>query len=267
MSNHSPYQKVHSDHSRIGIKPHYLLSIFIMLGIWLLIIISTTDTQRRFLVPTPGDVAQRLTSMVADGSLLSHLSVTLIEMVLGLLIGTFFALVIGYSVAHSSLFAYLLEPVIVISQAIPIVALAPLLTIWLGPGLPSKVAICSLIVFFPILVNVIRGLTSINPQHRAIFRLLEATPIKTLVHLEIPAALPSFLSGAKVGSTLAGMGAVVGEFVSSTQGLGYLVKQGQNLYDLPMMFAAIFVLMGVTTISYFTMTSLENKFLKWIPNK
>ena len=184
-------------------------------------------------------------------------------MSLGLLAGATCAVILGYTVSHSKLFAYLLEPVIVLSQAIPIVALAPLLTVWFGPGLVSKVVVCGLIVFFPILINVINGLQNINPQHRALFMLLEASRRHILLHLEIPAALPVFLAGLKVGSTLAGMGAVVGEFVASTKGLGYLVKQGQNLYDLPMMFAAIFILMCLTTIVYFTMSFIERRVLCW----
>jgi NitT/TauT family transport system permease protein len=203
--------------------------------------------------------------MIRQGRLFSHIAHTLLEMGLGLFFGTIFAVVLGYAVAHNRLFAYLLEPVIVISQAIPIVALAPLLTVWFGPGLASKVAVCSLIVFFPILVNITNGLSNISPQHRAMFQLLEVSPLKTILLLEIPATLPSFLSGLKVSSTLSGMGAVVGEFVASSKGLGYLVKQGQNLYDLPMMFAAIFILMTITIIIYFTMTVIERKLTKWIP--
>ena len=171
-------------------------------------------------------------------------------MALGLLMGTILAVLLGYAVAHSKLIAYLLEPVIVTSQAVPIVALAPLLTVWFGPGLPSKVVVCALIVFFPILVNVVTGLQSIDPRLWDLFRMLETPRRQILVKLEIPAALPAFLAGLKVSGTLAGMGAVVGEFVASTQGLGYLVKQGQNLYDMPMMFVAIFTLMLIALAVY-----------------
>lgn len=267
MTNNSPYRGIPASRRQIGINPYYLLSLVILFGIWLLLLLFTSESQRQFLVPSPIDVVQRIASIISDGSLYTHLSITLLEMGLGLLLGTTIAVVLGYAVDHNQLVAYLLEPVIVISQAIPIVALAPLLTVWFGPGLASKIAVCSLIVFFPILVNVTSGLSSINPQHREMFKLLEATPIKTLFLLEIPATLPSFLSGLKVGSTLAGMGAVVGEFVASTKGLGYLVKQGQNLYDLPMMFAAIFILMLVTTLIYFTMSFLERTLVRWIPHK
>lgn len=264
----SPYRKVRKSQTKWQImnsKVYYALSLIALLAIWVIITLLSSDSQRRFLVPHPLDVGLRFTQMVSDGSLLKHTSITLLEMGTGLMCGTALAVILGYAVAHSDLFAYLLEPTIVISQAIPIVALAPLLTVWFGPGLISKIVVCSLIVFFPILVNVVSGLHSIHPQHRALFQLLEATPLKSLLYLEIPAALPAFLSGLKVGATLAGMGAVVGEFVASSKGLGYLVKQGQNLYDLPMMFVAIIVLMAVTVSLYTLMTALERSLLSWVP--
>jgi NitT/TauT family transport system permease protein len=192
-----------------------------------------------------------------------HAGVTLLEMALGLLLGMTVAVLLGYAVAHSRVVAYMLEPVIVVSQAVPIVALAPLLTVWFGSGLTSKVVVCALIVFFPILVNVTAGLKGIDPRLQDLFRMLEASRAQVLVKLEIPAAMPSFLAGLKVGGTLAGMGAVVGEFVAATEGLGYLVKQGQNFYDLPMMFVAIIMLMIIATTIYALLTVLERSVITW----
>lgn len=263
MADNSPYQKSKQSGKWIPVKPHYMLSIILLFSVWFIAVLFTSDSQRFFLIPHPRDVFLRLIRMFQTGNLLLHISITVLEMSLGLFFGAVFAVVLGYAVSHSSLIAYLLEPVIVLSQAIPIVALAPLLTVWFGPGLVSKVVVCGLIVFFPILVNVVNGLQNIDPQHRALFALLEASRRQILLHLEIPAALPVFLAGIKVGSTLAGMGAVVGEFVASTKGLGYLVKQGQNLYDLPMMFAAIFILMGITIFVYFMMSYIERRLLCW----
>jgi len=243
--------------------PFYFLSLLLLFFVWQVAVWLTSETARRFLVPTPSAVAARLVRMLSDGTLARHTGVTLSEMGLGLVVGTTVALLLGYAVAHSRVVAYLLEPVIVISQALPIVALAPLLTIWFGPGLMSKVVVCALIVFFPILVNVTAGLRGIEPRLRDLFRLLEASPVQVLLHLEVPASLPAFLSGLKVGGTLAAMGAVVGEFVSSSRGLGYLVKQGQNLYDLPMMFVAILTLMVIATTVYGLLTLLERLLLRW----
>jgi NitT/TauT family transport system permease protein len=240
-----------------------LASGLALLLIWQVMALLMTGSARRFLLPSPGAVVRRFVRLLQDGTLAHHTGVTLLEMGLGLLLGTTLALLLGYAIAHSRLLAYLLEPIIVISQAVPIVAIAPLLTVWLGPGLASKVVVCALIVFFPILVNVVMGLKSIEPQLRDLFRLLEATPGQTLRHLEIPAAMPTLMSGLKVGGTLAGMGAVVGEFVASSEGLGYLIKQGQNLYDLPMMFVAILTLMVIALSVYSVLSLLERRTRRW----
>jgi len=243
--------------------PFYLLSVGLALLVWQMGVQWIADTPRRFLLPAPAEVLARFVKLATNGTLAYHARVTLLEMGLGLLVGTTLAVLLGYGVAHNKLLAYLLEPVIVTSQAVPIVALAQLLTVWFGPKLASKVVVCALIVFFPILVNVVSGLKGIDPRLRDLFRMLEAPWHKVLLNLEIPAALPAFLAGLRVSGTLAGMGAVVGEFVASTQGLGYLVKQGQNLYDLPMMFVAIITLMAIALTVYGVLTLVERRALRW----
>ena len=243
--------------------PYYLLSMLLIFVAWQILVWLTGESARRFLVPTPAAVVARFGKLLSDGRIFYHMGVTLIEMILGLILGTIVALLLGYGVVHSRIIAYLLEPVIVISQAVPTVALAPLLTVWFGPGLASKVVVCALIVFFPILVNVTMGLRSIDPRLWDLFQLLQADHRQILVRLEIPAALPSFLTGLKVGGTLAATGAVVGEFVASSRGLGYLVKQGQNLYDLPLMFVAIAVMMSLAIAVYGLLTLIEHTLLRW----
>jgi NitT/TauT family transport system permease protein len=243
--------------------PLYLLSLGLGLLLWQAARLTLNDTTRRFLLPTPLQVIRRFFTLIQSGALLHHLGVTLTEMGLGLALGTGTALLLGYAVAHSKFLAHLLEPVIVTSQAVPIVALAPLLTIWFGPGLTSKVVVCALIVFFPILVNVIAGLEAIDPRLDALFDLLEATRWQRFRKLEVPAALPHFLTGLRVGGTLAAMGAVVGEFVASSEGLGYLVKQGQNLYDTALMFVAILTLTIVALSVYGILRFIERQALHW----
>jgi len=242
---------------------YYLISAALLFTLWQISVMLTSESARRFLIPTPAAVAARFVDLIRNGTLAHHTGVTLLEMGLGLAAGTSVALFLGYTVAHSHLIAALIEPVIAFSQAIPIVALAPLLTVWFGSGTTSKVVVCALIVSFPILVNVTTGLKNIDPRLRDLFRLLDANRAQTLLQLEIPAALPAILAGLKVGGTMAGMGAVVGEFVASTEGLGYLVKQGQNLYDLPMMFVAILCLMLIASAVYALFTLLEHTLLRW----
>ncbi len=243
--------------------PLYLLSMGLSLLVWQTAVLWMGDTPRRFLLPTPRAVAAEFVKLIGNGILLHNAAATLVEMGLGLLVGTTFAVLLGYGVAHNRFIAYLLEPAIVTSQAVPIVALAPLLTVWFGSGLVSKVVVCALIVFFPVLVNVVGGLRGIDPHLRDLFRMLEAPRHKVITRLEIPATLPAFLAGLKVSGTLAGMGAVVGEFVASTKGLGYLVKQGQHHYDLPTMFVAILTLMGIALTVYALLALVERYVLRW----
>ncbi|MBN1921529.1 MAG: ABC transporter permease [Anaerolineae bacterium] len=241
----------------------YLLSLGLVLLLWQGALLALEDSARRFILPTIAEVVTRFLKLLGDGSLVRHTGITLLEMGLGLALGTGTALVLGYAVAHSRFLAHLLEPIIVTSQAMPIVALAPLLAIWFGPGLVSKVLVCALIVFFPILVNVSSGLNHIDTGFQQVFRLLEATRWQRFRWLEVPATLPAFLTGLRVGGTSAAMGAVVGEFVASSAGLGYLVKQGQNLYDTPLMFVAILTLTLLALATYGALGLIERQVLKW----
>jgi NitT/TauT family transport system permease protein len=216
-----------------------------------------------FILPTPAAVAARLWDLLADGSLWRHTWVTLREVLAGLGLGALVATLLGYALAHSSLAERLLAPYVVASQSIPVVAVAPLLVIWFGTGLLSKVVVCALTVFFPILVNTVVGLRSVERDLRDLMRALEAGRWQVIWMLEVPAALPVLLGGLKVGATLAVIGAVVGEFVASTQGLGYLVKQGQNLYDTAMIFVGIGTLMALAVSLYGAVTLAERVLLRW----
>lgn len=215
-----------------------------------------------FILPSPGDVFRRLGVLLADGSLWRHAGVTLGEILAGLGLGAFVATVLGYLLAYSPLAERLLSPYIVASQSVPVVAVAPLLVIWFGPGFLSKVLVCALIVFFPILVNTIAGVRSVDPDLRDLMRTLEASRWKTFWLLEVPAALPVLLSGLKIGATLSVIGAVVGEFVASNRGLGFLIKQGQQLYDTPLVFVGIGTLVVLAQALYGTVALAERFLLR-----
>lgn len=218
-----------------------------------------------FILPTPSTVTRRLGTLLADGSLWFHAGVTLREVLAGLGLGALAATLLGYALAHSPVAERLLAPYIVASQSVPTVAIAPLLVIWFGTGLLSKVLVCALIVFFPILVNTIVGVRSVERDLHDLMRALEASRWQTVWLLEMPAALPVFLGGLKVGATLAVIGAVVGEFVASDRGLGYLLKQGQQLYDTPLIFVGIGALVMLAQALYGAVALAERGLLRWRP--
>ena len=215
-----------------------------------------------FILPSPGAVVRRLVDLLSDGSLWRHAGATLQEVVGGLALGATTAVLLGYVLAHSPLAERLLAPYIVASQAVPVVAIAPLLVIWFGTGLLSKVLVCALIVFFPILINIVVGVRSVGRDLRDLMRMLEASRWQTIRLLEIPAALPVLLGGLKVGATLSVIGAVVGEFVASDRGLGYLLKQGQQLYDTALVFVGIGALVVMAQVLYGGVTLVERLVVK-----
>ncbi len=216
-----------------------------------------------FILPSPLMVAERFLFALADGSLLRHAVITLLEVLLGLLAGASAATLFGYAIAKSRLFERLVSPFLVASQAIPIVAIAPLLIIWFGPGMFSKVLICALIVFFPVLVNTVVGLRAVPRSLYELMRSLRASRAQMLRLLEIPAALPVFLGGLRIGATLSVIGAVVGEFVGADRGLGFLINVGRGQYDTALVFVAIITLVVLALTLYGIVILLESRLLAW----
>jgi NitT/TauT family transport system permease protein len=243
---------------------HWLLApIFGLLLLLAWELLARSGMYAEFIVPSPGSVVQRWREIACDGSLVRHMAVTLREVLTGLLIGVLAAFWLGYLLAKSRIVAVTLTPYLVALQAVPIVAIAPLLIIWFGAGIASKVIICALLVFFPMLVNTVLGMRNIPPELRDLMRSLEATPLQTFWHLELPAALPILLGGLKVSATLSVIGAVVGEFVSASAGLGYLINFGRGVYDTPLVIAAVFTLTGLALLLYGLAAWLERILLDW----
>jgi len=216
-----------------------------------------------FLLPSPGRVAARFAVALRDGSLAFHTLVTLREVFGGLALGLSVAIVLGYLLAKSRLLERILAPYLVASQAIPIVALAPLLVIWFGTGALSKVLVCALTLFFPVLINTIVGIRNVDVELVDLMRSLQATRWQTFRYLELPAALPILFGGLKIGVALSVIGAVVSEFVGADRGLGFLVNLARGLFDTPLMFVALFTLMAIALILYFGVSFLESLLLRW----
>jgi NitT/TauT family transport system permease protein len=216
-----------------------------------------------FILPSPFSVWVRFLKALRDGSLLYHTGITLIEIVLGLLVGALLATIVGYILAKSPVLERILSPYVVASQAIPIVAVAPLLVIWLGDGILSKVVICALIVFFPVLVNTIVGVRAVPTALYDLMNSLHASRSQILWKVEVPASLPVFLGGLRVGATLSVIGAIVGELVDAEAGLGFLLQLGDFQYDTPMVFVAVFTLIALALMLYGFVVLLEKRYLKW----
>jgi NitT/TauT family transport system permease protein len=216
-----------------------------------------------FILPDPGAVARRLLVALRDGTLLRHTAATLSELLGGLFLGFTVATALGYVLAKSKTIERILSPYIVASQSIPVVAIAPLLVIWFGPGRISKVMISGLIVFFPILINTIVGVRSVPQDLYDLMRSLRATRWQIFTKLEIPAALPVLLGGLKIGATLSVIGAVVGELVGADQGLGLLINIGRGVYDTTLVYVAVITLVILALALFTFVAALEWWFLRW----
>ena len=216
-----------------------------------------------FILPAPGQVWVRLLRSLADGSLLFHSAVTLAEVLAGLFLGGFLATVLGYLVARSRVLEDMLAPYLVASQAVPLVAIAPLLVIWFGPGMFSKILICALIVFFPVLINTVVGVRAVPAPLHDLMRSLRASRAQILFKLEVPAAMPVFLGGLRIGATLSVIGAVVGELVGADQGLGFLINVGRGQYDTALVFVAVFALIVLALALYGLVAWAESRLLTW----
>jgi NitT/TauT family transport system permease protein len=193
-----------------------------------------------FILPAPEVVAERALRAIGSGVLWEHTAVTVLEVVLGFAVGTGVALLTGIALGKSVLIERVLSPYIVAAQAVPILALAPLLDIWFGGGLLARVVICALIVFFPIAIATMVGIRSADPLLAEMLRSLGASGAQRTGLLEVPSALPVIFGGLRVGVTLAVIGAVVAEWAGASTGLGVLINiANQGLFDTPLMFVAL----------------------------
>jgi NitT/TauT family transport system permease protein len=238
-----------------------LISILIALLLWEAVV--RLRDYPAFILPSPILVWRRFLAALADGSLARNLLATLGELLAGLALGVSVATVLGYFLAKSPLAERLLSPYIVASQSVPVVAIAPLLVIWFGPGLFSKVLICALIVFFPVLVNTAVGLRTVPEDLRDLMRSLQASHLQMIRYLEMPAAMPVFLGGLRIGATLSVIGAVVGEFVGSDRGLGFMINRARGQYDTALVFVSVLTLVVVAMSLYSLVVLLETRLLSW----
>jgi NitT/TauT family transport system permease protein len=219
-----------------------------------------------YILPTPDQVVRKLVLVLLDGTLLYNTGVTLLEVLGGLILGVVVATVLGYALAKSVAIERALSPYLVASQAVPIVAIAPLLVIWFGPGLSSKILISALIVFFPILINTIAGVRDVPADLHDLMRSLHATRWQVFTRLEVPSALPVLLAGLKVGATLSVIGAVVGEFAGASAGLGVMISVADGQYDTARMFVGVLALVALALSLYGLVYLLEKRLLSWRSN-
>ena len=215
-----------------------IASLAVFLALWK--VATVVGGYPDYILPAPEAVGELAWRAVDSGVLWEHTAVTLLEVVLGFAAGATTAIVTGIALGKSVLVERVLSPYIVAAQAVPILALAPLLDIWFGGGLLARVVICALIVFFPIAIATMVGIRSVDPLLAEMLRSLGASGPQQTRLLEIPSALPVLFGGLRVGVTLAVIGAVVAEWAGASTGLGILINIAKfGLFDTSLMFVAL----------------------------
>jgi NitT/TauT family transport system permease protein len=212
-----------------------------------------------FLLPYPGAVMRSLWDSLTQGSLGGYVAPTMVEALSGYAVGAACALPLGYGIAHSRLVASTLQPYLAASQAIPVIAIAPLIALWLGYGLLPVVVLCALIVFFPMVVNTMLGMRTLDLDLVDSARVEGAGSLRLLWYVELPLALPSILAGLRTSLTLSITGAVVGEFVVGGHGLGELLIVQRSYSDSAGVFATLLVLAALAAVLYGAIRLLESR--------
>ena len=237
-----------------------IIAIFIsILLIWQIVV--TLTSIEHYILPSPNRVLIALNQNY--GILYKHSVITFSEIILGLILGVglgfFSALLMGYY----KLARDWLMPIVVISQAIPVFALAPILVLWIGYGLASKVAMATIIIYFPVTAALLDGLIRINKEQIYLAKIMGASSWSIIKNVKLPSAMPSFASGVRIGAAVAPIGAVVGEWVGSSGGLGYLMLHANAKMQIDLMFAALFILALIATLTYFSIDKLMKNLIYW----
>ena len=223
-------------------------------------VIWTTGVER-FILPSPGAV---LMALVRDHAMLGyHALITISEIVLGLLTGTMCGIATALTLSYFRRARRWLMPVLLAVQAMPVFALAPILVLWLGFGLASKVAMATLIIYFPVVAAFFDGLRRTDAGWLDLARTMNAGRLATLLRLRIPAALPALASGLRVATAVAPIGAVVAEWVGASAGLGFLMLHANARLQIDVMFAALFLLALFSVGLYFTVDRLLRWAMPW----
>jgi len=214
-----------------------------------------------YLIPNPLSVAKQL---VAEWPMLWRETLpTLYATLAGFALSALVGVPIAMWIAYSRLVESFVYPLLVFSQSIPKVAIAPLFVVWFGFGLVPKVIAAFLLGFFPVVVATVQGFKSVEGDVIDLARSMGANPLKIFLKFRLPHALPAIFSGLKVSVTLAVVGAVVGEFVGSNSGLGYVLQKANGTFDLPLMFAALVILSMIGVLLFLVLELIERWLMPW----
>jgi NitT/TauT family transport system permease protein len=247
-----------------------LLVAVVVFGLWQLL--ATVPVFGRILLPpfffsNPVDVAAQIIQWFAGGVIWKHLLITLWESILAFAIGSLGGVMVGFWFARQPFVAAVFDPYVKMANALPRVVLAPIFTLWLGLGIWSKVALGVTLVFFIVFFNVYQGVKEVSSTVLANGRMLGMTERQLMRHVFWPSALSWMFSSLHTSVGFAVVGAVVGEYLGSAAGLGYLIQQAEGVFDVAGVFAGMFVLSAFVILIDLMVTAVERRLLVWKPGE
>jgi NitT/TauT family transport system permease protein len=241
-----------------------LLCVSVVLACQVLV---STDIVSKYVLPLPSSIPRELAGLIDTGVLGDNILTTVWEAFCGFAIATCLGLALGALIAEFRTVERIVYPYLIALQTMPKIALAPVLLVWFGFGMGSKIAVAAVISLFPILVNTIAGLKGCDQGRLDVLRALGASRWDRFRLVKLPNALPFVFSGLSTAVMFALTGALVGEFVGATHGLGYLIVQANSQMNIPQVFAVLLILCAIGTASFALMQFLRRKFLYWSPNE
>jgi NitT/TauT family transport system permease protein len=255
--------------SRAGLLLCQILVAVIALALWQLL--ATVPVFGRLLLPpfffsNPVDVGSQIVAWFSSGAIWKHLMITLWESILAFAIGSLGGIVVGFWFARKPLVAAVFDPYVKMANALPRVVLAPIFTLWLGLGIWSKVALGVTLVFFIVFFNVYQGVREVSATVLANGRMLGMNERQLMRHVYWPSALSWMFSSLHTSVGFAVVGAVVGEYLGSAAGLGYLIQQAEGIFDVAGVFAGMFVLSAFVILIDLAVTWVERRLLVWRPD-
>jgi NitT/TauT family transport system permease protein len=247
--------------TRLKEKLPALLAAAALIGLWKAAVVIFGLPSH--VLPAPDLVAMKFLEIAFSTLLWGHLATTLIEILTGFSAGAALGVLAGYGLAKSPTLETILSPFILVFQTAPKISLAPLFILWFGLGLMSKAILIALVTFFPLMLNVMVGIRSVNPDYINLLRILHARPAQRIFKVELMSSLPHLMTGLRVALTLSITAAIIGEMMGAKSGLGFLLMTGNEMYDIPLVITTILVISVFSWGLDAGTRALQNRLLFW----
>ncbi len=245
----------------VSIEDKIIPGLFIVLLIFIWQFVVGQGWIEKYILPAPSDIGYTLIQIIPE--IKTHLFYTLEEALIGLFLATFFAIFLAVLMENIKLLKKVVYPLVIVSQTVPIIVLAPLFVLWFGFGLLPKIIIVVLVCFFPIVISLLDGFESIDPDILNLLKSMEASSFQIFKLVKFPAAMAHFFSGLRIAATYSIMGAIIGEWVGGSNGLGVYMIRAKHSYALDKVFAVVIIIVILSMMIFKMIALLQYLLMPW----